>query len=172
MKLEARNELSKGDTRAQTVSSSPANHMPVQGLESLPPIQLVRHGPCATNQRGRTHGPCGSKQGSQVQQRGNKQRRKAEKRFPLTSAFQISWLFHQLQLGLFLSNLLIMHNYTKGEGIRNTTEYMVEVAMAGLEVDPNIFLEIHFPNAKVPKQCQETEHDPPDASTVHAQQAT
>ncbi|KAL9176724.1 hypothetical protein ABFS82_01G014600 [Erythranthe guttata] len=58
-------------------------------------------------------------------------------------------------VGLFLSNLPVIRRRTSGEGIQNTLQYIVEVAMVlhmfvvGLEVDPNIFLEIHLPEAKV-----------------------
>ncbi|XP_047953298.1 cation/H(+) antiporter 28-like [Salvia hispanica] len=64
-------------------------------------------------------------------------------------------IFSECIVGLFLSNLPMIRKHTKGEGIRNTIEYIVEVAMVlhmfvvGLEVDPNIFLEIHLPEAKV-----------------------
>lgn len=60
-----------------------------------------------------------------------------------------------LQVGLFLSNLPMIRRHTGGEGIQKTLQYIVEVAMVlhmfvvGLEVDPNIFLEIHLPEAKV-----------------------
>ncbi|PIM98474.1 putative K+/H+-antiporter [Handroanthus impetiginosus] len=58
-------------------------------------------------------------------------------------------------VGLFLSNLPVIRKHTSGEGIQNTLQYIVEVAMVlhmfvvGLEIDPNIFLEIHIPEAKV-----------------------
>lgn len=60
-----------------------------------------------------------------------------------------------MQIGLFLSNLPMIRKHTRAEGIRSTIEYIVEVAMVlhmfivGLEVDPNIFLEIHLPEAKI-----------------------
>lgn len=60
-----------------------------------------------------------------------------------------------LQVGLFLSNLEVIRVHTSGGGLQNTLQYIVEVAMVlhmfvvGLEVDPNIFLEIHLPEAKV-----------------------
>lgn len=60
-----------------------------------------------------------------------------------------------VQVGLFLSNLPMIRKHTKAEGIRSTLEYVVDLAMVvhmfvvGLELDPNIFLEIHLPEAKV-----------------------
>ncbi|EPS59454.1 hypothetical protein M569_15352, partial [Genlisea aurea] len=58
-------------------------------------------------------------------------------------------------VGLFLSNLPVIRKHTSGEGIQNTLQYIVDVAMVlhmfvvGLEVDPNIFLEIHLLEAKL-----------------------
>ncbi|KAL6533994.1 hypothetical protein OROHE_013827 [Orobanche hederae] len=56
-------------------------------------------------------------------------------------------------VGLFLSNLPVIQKHT--QGIQSALQSIVEVAMVlhmfvvGLEVDPNIFLEIHLPEAKV-----------------------
>ncbi|KAL3640585.1 hypothetical protein CASFOL_015553 [Castilleja foliolosa] len=56
-------------------------------------------------------------------------------------------------VGLFLSNLPMIPKHAAG--IQSTLTSIVEVAMVlhmfvvGLEVDPNIFLEIHLPEAKV-----------------------
>ncbi|GER56630.1 Cation/H(+) antiporter 28 [Striga asiatica] len=56
-------------------------------------------------------------------------------------------------VGLVLSNLPVIRRHT--EGIQSALQSIVEVAMVlhmfvvGLEVNPNIFLEIHLPEAKV-----------------------
>ncbi|GFP88080.1 cation/H(+) antiporter 28 [Phtheirospermum japonicum] len=56
-------------------------------------------------------------------------------------------------VGLSLSNLSVIVKHAKG--VQSTLQSIVEVAMVlhmfvvGLEVDPNIFLEIHLPEAKV-----------------------
>ncbi|KAK6155965.1 hypothetical protein DH2020_010213 [Rehmannia glutinosa] len=62
-------------------------------------------------------------------------------------------LISECIVGLFLSNLPMIRKHTSG--VQDTLQYIVEVAMVlhmfvvGLEVDPNIFLEIHLPEAKV-----------------------
>lgn len=62
---------------------------------------------------------------------------------------------YRLQVGLILSNLPIVRKHTSGEGIRRTLEYIVEGAMivhmfvVGLELDPQIYLQVHLPEAKV-----------------------
>ncbi|KAL8537365.1 hypothetical protein ACS0TY_012495 [Phlomoides rotata] len=58
-------------------------------------------------------------------------------------------------VGLTLSNLPIIRKHTSSVGIQSTLQYIVEVAMVlhmfvvGLEVDPNIFLQLHLPEAKM-----------------------
>ncbi|KAG8375651.1 hypothetical protein BUALT_Bualt10G0122400 [Buddleja alternifolia] len=58
-------------------------------------------------------------------------------------------------VGLALSHIPFIRKHVSSEGIHKTLQYIVEGAMilhmfvVGLEVDPNIFFQIHLPEAKV-----------------------